>query len=169
MHQQLKHTSCPHCRAIGTLILHGWLYGYAENDECRKVQRGRRIFCNNRKSRNNGCGRTFTVWSADTLRRMRLSAKSLWRFLMMVISLGNKAKARRLADIEISISSAYRVWKRFLNRQSHLRTSLSRWCAPPQSQARQPVEKTLAHLRVTFPDTLCPIRTFQHRLQIAFL
>jgi hypothetical protein len=47
LHQNLKLTLCPHCKAVGTLILHGKLYGYTEHDDCRKSCRGKRVFCNN--------------------------------------------------------------------------------------------------------------------------
>jgi len=152
------------------LILNGKLYGYAETDENRKSCRGRRVFCNNRKSRNNGCGHTFSVWTADKVKRLRLGANTLWRFFKLVSVLGNKAEALRTLNVDFSISSAYRIWKRFINSQSHIRTALARCCPPPKpSHAGQPAEETIAHLEAAFPRENCPIVAFQHRLQISFL
>lgn len=170
LHQGLKQARCPACKAIGTLNLHGWLYGYAEHDECGLSRRGRRIYCNNRKRRRNGCGRTFSVWSADRLKRLRLGAAALWAFLTLVLQLGNKAAALRAVTTGLSVSCAYRLWTRFLNGQSHLRTALARLCAAPQvSRSRRPFEQTLAHLQAAFPHDPCPVAAFQQRFQSAFL
>jgi len=167
--QRLKLTLCPNCKATETLILHGRLFGYSENDESRKSCRGRRIFCNNRKKRNNGCGHTFSVWAADKLKRLRLSAQTLWGFFKLVVSLGNKAQALRTANLDYSISSAYRIWKRFVKSQSPIRSALVKCCPPPMLHARQPAAQTVAHLEAAFPTATCPITAFQHQLQISFL
>jgi hypothetical protein len=170
LYHRLKLTPCPHCKAVGTLILHGKLYGYTENDDCRKACRGRRIFCNNRRRRRNGCGHTFTVWMADTLRRLRISANTLWTFIKLVLLLGNKAQALRDSKVDFSVSSAYRLWRRFVNGQSRLRTALAARCpAPILPQDRRPEAQTVAHLEAAFPGESCPITAFQHQLQIAFL
>ena len=153
----------------GTLIFHGKLYGYSESDDNHKFCRGRRFFCNNRKERNNGCGRTSSVWAADKLKRLRLGANILWAFFKLVIVSGNKAQALRDLNVDFSISSAYRVWKRFENSQSHIRAALSKCVAPPGlPQSNQPADQTIAHLETVFPGDPCPIVAFQQQLQIAF-
>jgi hypothetical protein len=78
--ERLKQTPCPHCKVAGTLIRHGNLYGYDERNPQRKTVRARRIFCSNRNARP-GCGRTFSVWCADKIRRLSLTTRGLWRFL----------------------------------------------------------------------------------------
>jgi len=101
---------------------------------------------------------------------LRLSASTLWTFLKLVICLGNKAQAMREAKLDLSISSAYRLWKRFSNCQSHIRTMLATCCpAPELPHTRQDAEQTAAHLEAAFPGEPCPIVSFQHRLQTAFL
>jgi hypothetical protein len=67
--ERLKQTPCPHCKVVGTLIRHGYLCGFDESNPQRKTVRARRIFCSNRKARR-GCGRTFSVWIADKIRRL---------------------------------------------------------------------------------------------------
>ncbi len=170
LHRTLKLTACPCCKAAGTLILHGKLYGYSESDDQQKSCRGRRVFCNNRKRCNNGCGHTFSVWSSVTLKRLRLSANTLWKFIKLVLLLGNKAEALRQLNADFSISSAYRIWKRVVNSQSHLRTALDQRClAPSLPHADQPVQQTVAHLEAAFPGEQCPVAAYQDQLQIWFL
>ncbi|GMV83907.1 MAG: hypothetical protein AMXMBFR7_50910 [Planctomycetota bacterium] len=170
LHRDLKQTACPACRATGTLNLHGWLYGYGEHDEQSKSPRGRRIYCNNRKRRRNGCGRTFSVWAAGKLKRLRLSATVLSAFLTLCFRLGDKAAAWRAAGSSLSISCAYRLWTRFLRAQSRLRAALTRLCPPPDRRRTwEPAETTFAHLRAAFPHESCPVSAYQHRLQTAFL
>src|SRR5205085_506945 len=70
--EQLKLMPCPHCKTVGNLIRHGCLRGYDESNSQRKTIRARRIFCSNRNARR-GCGRTFSVWSADKIRRLSLT------------------------------------------------------------------------------------------------
>ena len=70
--ERLKQTPCPHCKVVGTLIRHGCLYGFDESSPQRKTVRARRIFCSNRNARP-GCGRTFSVWLADKIRRLSLT------------------------------------------------------------------------------------------------
>ena len=169
MYHSLKLTLCPHCKAAGTLILNGKLYGYAENEGLKSC-RGVRIFCNNRKKRNNGCGHTFSVWAADKIRRSRVGAKTLWAFLKLVTCLGNTAQALRTLNMDFSLSSAYRIWKRFVFSQSHIRTALAKFSAAPHlPHSSRPTEQTLAHLQAAFPGDPCPIAAFQYQLQISFL
>ena len=72
LRERLKQTPCPHCKVVGTLIRHGFLYGFDESNPQRKTVRARRIFCSNRHARR-GCGRTFSVWFADKIRRLSLT------------------------------------------------------------------------------------------------
>jgi hypothetical protein len=63
---RLKLTPCPHCRVVGALNRHGFLYGFDDSSPRRKTVRARRIFCSNRCARR-GCGRTKRL-HADDLR-----------------------------------------------------------------------------------------------------
>ena len=76
--QRLKHTPCPHCQVVGTLNRHGCLYGFDDQNLKHKTLRARRVFCSNRQARP-GCGRTFSVWCADKIRRLSLTTHCLWR------------------------------------------------------------------------------------------
>jgi hypothetical protein len=154
---------------VGTLILYGNLYGYGEHDDCRKSCRGRRIFCNNRKAQDNGCGHTFSVFTAQTLKRLRIGAKTLWNFFSLILRLGNIAQAHRTSAMTLSLSSAYRLRTRFDLAQSHLRSALVKLTQTPQfSTTEKNLQQTLTHLRAAFSDEDCPILAFQARLQIHF-
>lgn len=110
------------------------------------------------------------MWAADTLKRLRLSAFSLWNFLLLAIQTGNKADALRRLGTGLSVSCAYRLWKRFLYSQSRIRTALtSHGPFPALPRSWQPAEQTAAHLKSAFPSERCPVVSFQQELQIAFL
>jgi hypothetical protein len=165
--ERLKQTPCPHCKAVGALIRHGVLYGFDDSSPQRKTLRGRRVFCSNRQARP-GCGRTFSVWLADKIRRLSVTAASLGRFLQHAVN-GIGAALRR-ANSPLSDRTWYRIWKRFRLAQSTIRTALSSRCPPPALPAAQRLTAhTLAHLQAAFPDDLFPIAAFQHVLRTFFL
>ena len=168
VHAKLKTTACPHCKRVGDLIRHGYLHGYDEKHQRKKTVRAWRIFCSNRKQAT-GCGRTFSVWMADKIKRLLLTADALWAFLKQVVVTGNKFQAFRNLKSGLSDSAPYRIWKRFREAQSAIRTALGRLCKPPEVAAEQPAEHTLAHLEAAFADQPCPITAFQVRLQTFFM
>ncbi len=120
--EKLKMTACPHCQVTGLLVLHGFLRGYDESSPREKTVRARRIFCSNRNNRK-GCGRTFSVWLADKIRRLSLSAGGLWTFLQSVVADGIGAAIRRV-DCHLSDRQMQRIWKRFDLGQSPIRAAL---------------------------------------------
>jgi hypothetical protein len=172
--ERLKQTPCPHCKVVGTLIRHGFLRGFDESNPRRKTLRARRIFCSNRRARR-GCGRTFSVWIADKIRRLGLTSGGLWRFLQGAAA-GSIRAAIRAADCHLSDRTWQRIWKRFDQGQSKIRTALSGRCPPPElppklpaASAPRPVAQVLAHLQAAFPDAHCPIAAFQHSLRTFFV
>jgi hypothetical protein len=169
--ERLKLTACPHCKVVGTLIRHGFLRGFDDSSPQRKTVRARRIFCTNRKARR-GCGRTFSVWIADKIRRLGLTTATLWRFLQRVVAAGTVA-AIRAADCQLSDRTLQRIWKRFDQGQSKIRTALWGRCPPPElppEPARRPAAaQVLAHLQAAFPNADCPIAAFQQTLRTFFV
>ena len=168
--EQLKQTPCPHCKVVGTLIRHGFLYGFDESNPQRKAVRAQRIFCSNRQARR-GCGRTFSVWLADKIRRLSLTTGGLWRFLHRAVA-GSILAAIRAVDCHLSDRTLQRIWKRFNHGQSKIRTALLGRCPPPElpaEPAQRPAAQVLAHLHAAFPDALCPIAAFQQTLRIFFV
>lgn len=166
--ERLKQTPCPHCRVVGSLIRHGFLYGFDDSSPQRKTLRARRIFCSNRNARR-GCGRTFSAWLADKVRRLSLTTAALWRFLQRAAAVGILAAIRANA-CHLSDRTWQRIWKRFDLAQSKIRTALSGHCPPPElPAAHRPVAHVLAHLQAAFPDADCPIAAFQQTLRTFFV
>jgi hypothetical protein len=168
--QRLKHTPCPHCQVVGTLNRHGCLYGFDDQNLKHKTLRARRVFCSNRQARP-GCGRTFSVWCADKIRRLSLTTHCLWRFLQLAAA-GSILAAIRATHCHLSDRSWQRIWQRFNLSQSKLRTALSARCPPPQLPAeapQRPAAQVLAHLKAAFPHADCPITDFQHTLRTFFI
>ena len=170
--ERLKLTACPHCKKIGTLIRHGCLHGLDETRR-KKVLRARRVFCSNRRVTRPGCGRTFSVWLADKIRRLSLSTRSLWRFLQHAVK-GSIASAIRAIDCQCKRSERtwQRIWQRFNLGQSRIRTALLARCPPPEpppDSPRRPLAQVVAHLQTAFPDAECPITAFQQTTQTFFV
>ncbi len=165
---RLKLTACPHCGGVGNLIRHGYLRGYDDQHQHRKTIRAQRVFCCNRR-RATGCGRTFSVWIADKVKRLFLTAESLWAFLKNAVTSGNKLQSFRDLHSGLSDSAPYRIWKRFLQAQTAIRTALARMCETPECTAEQPAAQTLAHLEAAFPGHPSPISGFQTKLQTSFM
>jgi len=165
--ERLKHTPCPHCKTVGTLIRHGFLRGF--DDSCKQATvRARQIFCSNRNHRP-GCGRTFSIWRADKIQRLGLTTGSLWRFLQRAVADGSRA-AIRGSHCPLSDRTLLRIWKRFKLGQSKLRTALFERCPPPELPAQcRPTAQVLAHLQAAFPDAPSPIATFQQTLRTFFM
>jgi hypothetical protein len=173
--ERLKQTPCPHCKAVGTLIRHGYLYGFDDSSPRHKTLRARRIFCSNRQARP-GCGRTFSVWIADKIRRLSVTTHTLWRFLQHVVAGSIAAAILVGADCHRSVRTWLRLWKRFNLGQSKIRTALLARCPPPELPAgwsaqptRRPAAQVLAHLQAAFPNAGCPIAAFQQALRTFFV
>lgn len=106
---------------------------------------------------------------ADKIKRLMLTADALWTFLKQAVGTGNKFQAFRDLKSGLSDSAPYRIWKRFGEAQSAIRTALGRLCKPPEVASEEPAEHTLAHLEAAFADQACPIGAFQVRLQAFFI
>jgi hypothetical protein len=175
MAERLKHTPCPHCQGVGSLIRHGALYGFDDSCPQRRTLRARRVFCSNR-NRHRGCGRTFSVWLANKIRRLSITAETLWKFLRRAVA-GPIAAAIRAADRLRSDRTWQRIWKRFDLGQSKIRTALLGRCPPPdpppdpppEPGRRPPAAQVLAHLQAAFPAAHCPIIDFQQTLGTFFV
>jgi hypothetical protein len=167
--QGLKLTPCPHCKLVGSLIQHGFLYGFGDSNPQRRTRRARRVFCSNRNVRP-GCGRTFSVWLADRIRRLSLSAHTLWSFLRRAVTV--TATSATSAG-PLSPRTWQRIYKRFHLAQSSIRTALSARCPPPlppPGPCRRPAAaQVLAHLQHAFPDDTCPIASFQLEMNTFFI
>jgi hypothetical protein len=162
----LKLRACPWCGCTGTLVGHGFLKGYAERESSRVV-RGRRVLCSNRYRRP-GCGRTFSILLANLLARFVVRTATLYGFVQAVVAgATRKAAWQAVVGGAMSISSAYRLWRRVREAQSRIRTMLCRACEPPACDSREPLAHMVAHLQRAFAAAGCPLAAFQSHFQAA--
>ena len=161
--ERIKQTPCPHCKTVGMLIRHGALHGYDDSNPQRITLRARRIFCSNRHRRR-GCGRTFSIWLADKIRRLSLTTRALWTFLQYAV-VDTITAAIKASSCPRCDRTFQRIWKRFDRAQSAIRTALLGRGPPPElpvgSARRLAAAQVLAHLQAAFPNTHCPIAAFQ--------
>lgn len=164
---EIKLLPCPHCRSIGFLICHGFLRGYAEFEQ-DQVIRGRRFFCSNRY-RKKGCGGTYSVMLASVMRGFTVRVQTLWSFLKRV-SLGlNRKAAWQQVQKGFSIQSGYRLWHRFNQAQTQMRTLLCRHGPPPDCDSEQPFIQLIQHFSSVFISNTCPFESFQMQFQCPLL
>lgn len=163
---KMKGMACPHCGRKGCLILHGYLYGYSESDSFR-VKRGRRIFCSGRKNKK-GCGRTFSMHLSGFIPDRILRAGRLWDFLSRIRENIPVSKAFKDANIPMSSSSAYRIFKDFTENQPAIRTLLIGLKDPPVlPDVESPAVCTIFHLESVFKNR--PVSAFQEHFNRSFL
>lgn len=161
----IKLTACPHCKRTGALIGHGLLHGYAEHGS-ETIVRGRRFFCSNR-GRRPGCGRTFSVKLLTIVRGFVVGTLTLWCFTQAVLAgLTRRAAWLREASGALSLSSAYRLWRRLCAAQSGLRTRLCREAPAPNCAASEPLSQLVQHLGVVLGgDEADLFAAYQSRMQ----
>lgn len=168
-HQQLKFIPCPHCSMIACLILHGYLKGYDDETHEDDMIRGRRIFCSNRY-RKDGCGRTFSLLKTEMIKYCTTKAKTIWQFLNHLYS-GLSIRAAFLkASPCLSLTSAYRYYKKIFQQQHSIRTSLLELHPPPECpEVTDTLLQTIRHLKTAFIQHSCPVTAYQDRFQQSFL
>lgn len=167
---RLKQEACPHCRRTGCLILHGYLYGYSEGTGSDQVIRGRRFFCCN-KYRQKGCGGTFSILHSEFIHRFIIRANSLWTFLRAILEGFNIKEALAIARPNYSVSSGYRLWKRFIHSQPRIRTAILSLFPAHKSVSclsSLPEIQTIQDLSCSFSTEICPVQVFQYRMQMSF-
>lgn len=173
--ERLKQTSCPHCKSVGTLNRHGTLSGFDDSNPQHKTIRARRVYCNKRR-RHPGCGRTFSVWIPNKVRRLSFTTRTLWTFLQRAV-VGSIAAAIRdtihATKCHRSDRTFQRIWNRYDRGQSAIRTALLGRGPPPELPAalacRPAAAQVLAHLQTAFPQADCPVAAFQHTTRSFFI
>ncbi len=140
--QRLSLFSCKHCGRSGTLIGHGFMWGYADDSSACEV-RGRRLFCSSR-GRKGGCGRTVSVLLAEMLVGFMLRASTLWEFFCNLAE-GLSVERAQPARWRLSVRSAYRTSQRLKSAAIVWRGWLCAAQAPPTSVSPHPFAQLKAH------------------------
>jgi hypothetical protein len=155
-----KLLECPRCGRAGTLIGHGYVRGYAEHTNDRVI-RGRRLLCS-RRHRRSGCGHTRSVYVASIIRDFVVGSHTLSRMWQGIVDGCCPKIAWERSRPDLCLRSAYRLWKRLLAAQSHIRTATATFCAPPASDDVRPFAQLFEHLNLlTEPAVDCVIARFQ--------
>ena len=159
-----KQQQCPRCRRFSALIGHGFLVGYAEHTN-DLVVRGRRLLCSNR-GRRGGCGRTVSLRIASELAGFSARTWALSRLMLAAISgVSLRATWTQHVASPLSLRSGYRLHKRLLKAQAHLRTTLSTASPPPDCDGVHPLSQVLSHLHQVLGSHECVLSRFQLRFQ----
>jgi hypothetical protein len=145
--------------------MHGFLYGYNEINNQPGFIRGRRFFCSNRNKKT-GCGRTVNIFKSFIIKSFTFTANTICNFLNNIINGFSIFQAFNILNVPFSSSTPYRLFSRFRQKQSELRSLLSRFNSPPfNSNYINPVFLTIQHLMNTFNNCECPVSAFQYTAQ----
>jgi len=96
-----------------------------------------------------------------------ISAAVLSGFLKNISQGLCPAKAFKDSGSEMHRTSALRILNKFKQRQSQIRTLLTRINDPPDLLEQDPVIQTIIHLRAVFKG--CMVSQFQQYFQVSFL
>jgi hypothetical protein len=78
--------------------------------------------------------------------------------------------AFNLLGLPFSVTSGYRLYKRIYQNQNILRTVLLNKSPPPVNvPSRNPLIKTILHLKASFAQNINPIAAYQVHFQSSFL
>ena len=79
-------------------------------------------------------------------------------------------KAFFIIQINISLSSIYRIYKKLLLFQSKIRTNISTITSAPHiNNSDNPLKKTIIHLEKAFPSIVCPIKSYQYYFNVSII
>ena len=169
--EQLKLTHCPHCNLVGTLILHGFLYGFDDSSPPAK---------------NSPCS-TYLLQQPKPPHRLRTHLQHLARRQESDASAspptpsGPSSNAPSPAPSPPPSATPPAICATEPGNasgnasalaQSYIRTALTPRCPPPNpppNSSFTPTAHTIAHLQTAFPNDNCPIATFQYELAIFFV
>ena len=166
----LKLIECPRCGKTTYLICNGLLKGNdPDQQSCKQIERGQRIFCSNRNSRQ-GCGSSFSVLKSTSLPKRSLDTAALTILLNAVLKCAGciYRAFNQCTAWQFSLSSAYRIWHEIDRWQTQLRHRLCQCTGPPPCSLTEPRLQLLAHLRAAF-QTDDSIQSFQAHFQTPFL
>ena len=165
--RELKLRPCPHCRAVGGLIRHGYLRGHGEGTH-NEVRRGWRVFCSDRYRRP-GCGKTHALLLTEFMFHRMVKSAYLWQRLHNLREgLSLKSAWEKIVS-PFSLDTGYRLRQAFLRSQSFIRSLLLRAGTLPKTKVTDPALQLIDHLKAIFPSSTCPVADFQFRFQTAFL
>jgi hypothetical protein len=158
---------CPFCGAVGTVIRHGFVRWFRSPKD--SGIRAWRVRCK-KSAQRNGCGKTWSIRTGDTLARRSFSAQHLWSFLAELQQARSIRSAWIAAKFPLTLDSAYRIYRHLHHCQSVLRTHLCARAPPPQGKRTGvPLFQVFQHLKEAFGPATCRISAYQENFQRSFL
>lgn len=157
---------CPFCGAVGTVIRHGFIRWSHSPEDCGI--RAWRIRCK-KSAQRNGCGKTWSIRTGDTLARRSFCARQLWAFLSELQQARSIRSAWIAAKIPLTLDSGYRLYRHLHRCQSVLRTHLCARAPPPEERTGVPLLQVFHHLKEAFGLATCRISAYQEHFQRSFL
>jgi len=138
--------------------------------QCESVTRGHRVYCSNR-ARRRGCGRTWSIYLAETLPRHGVGARILSGVVEALLSKSSVKAAVESLRTAFTLEAFYHLLTRLRSRSVELRVLLRRQTGPPECGFDDPFLQTLAHLKAAFDSAApggacaCMCSWFQVRFQ----
>ena len=120
------------------------------------------MYCSNRGNNKTGCGKTFSILYSDCIKYFSIRAKELWSALRNIATGIPIYKAFEGSSYCFSENYPYSLWRIFKLNCSHIRSYLDKKRGPPDCCSEScPYITTILDLEQTFPDSKCPVSTFQ--------
>jgi len=159
---------CPHCETIGTLNRHSRLFGNDPATAQARLQRGQRVYCSNRGNRQ-GCGRSSSVFLANTLPRYTFDASLLWRLLSHWLGSGSIQATTEELQQPFGLDTIYSLFRGLRRSIQRWRAKLSSLSDPPASLQTDPLGQTIEHFQTAFVGRENPLQEFQIRFQLPLM
>ena len=99
--------------------------------------------------------------------RFMVSLSVLFAFVVNVV--GGKTRHgawKAMARHAMSLQTAYRLWKRIVASQHHMRARLCTAATPPPSLSTSPVSHLLEHMKLLWPSVANSFEEFQLHFQL---
>ncbi len=169
IHERLKLTPCPHCGRVGALIFNGKSYGYREGSPLRQARR-QHVICNHRKACSPGCGKSQSLFAADTVPGLQALTKTLWIFATLLLTGLRAYPAFRRLETCLNIRAATRWQKKFRLAQARWRVLLCGHRPPPESpELSDPLVSSLSLFLSAHSAFADPFFAYQHHFQRGLL
>ena len=117
-----------------------------------------------------GCGCTFSVLLGFHMARFMVSLSVLFAFVANVVGGKTRHAAwKAMTGHAMSLQTAYRLWKRLVASQHHMRARLCTVSPAPPSLSTSPVAHLLEHMKLLWPSMACGLEGFQLYFQLPLL
>jgi len=112
-----------------------------------------------------GCGRTVSVLFADIIKKFTVRTSTISSFLKNILAGNTVFKAFCLIQTDLTTTTIYRIFRRFIQNQPYIRTAIFTSTQPfHEPKIKDPFVQTIKNLFAVFPDSVDPVSAFQCKL-----